>query len=141
MGKAPEGSSPQNQKAATDTGSEKSEEQEDAGATNRWRRCEPIPAHALGGLPERTHRHQARAYPADPNTRDQYQINMNTIDQLREKMASTVAALEKKEISAEEAMAICRAGAVVIGSLRVELQYRQSRAEKPEITFMEKAKP
>lgn len=52
-------------------------------------------------------------------------------------MASTVAALEKKEISAEEAMAICRAGAVVIGSLRVELQYRQSRAEKPVIGFME----
>ena len=66
---------------------------------------------------------------------------MNTIEQLREKMASTVKALENKEMSAEEAMAICRAGAVVIGSLRVELQYRQSRAEKPEISFMEKAKP
>lgn len=62
---------------------------------------------------------------------------MNTIEKLREKMASTVTALENKEISAEEAMAICRAGAVVIGSLRVELQYRQSRAEKPEIAFME----
>jgi hypothetical protein len=62
---------------------------------------------------------------------------MNTIEKLREKMASTVAALESKEISAEEAMAICRAGAVVIGSLRVELQYRQSRAEKPVIPFME----
>jgi hypothetical protein len=66
---------------------------------------------------------------------------MNTIDQLRNKMASTVKALESKEISAEEAMAICRAGAVVIGSLRVELQYRQSRFEKPEIGFMEKSKP
>lgn len=63
---------------------------------------------------------------------------MNNIEQLREKMAATVAALEAKQISAEEAMAICRAGAVVIGSLRVELQYRQSRAEKPEIRFMEK---
>jgi hypothetical protein len=52
-------------------------------------------------------------------------------------MASTVTALEMKEISAEEAMAICRAGAVVIGSLRVELQYRQSRAEKPVIGFMD----
>jgi hypothetical protein len=62
---------------------------------------------------------------------------MNTIEKLREKMASTVKALEGKEISAEEAMAICRAGAVVIGSLRVELQYRQSRAEKPEIAFMD----
>ena len=62
---------------------------------------------------------------------------MNTIVKLREKMASTVAALEAKQISAEEAMAICRAGAVVIGSLRVELQYRQSRAEKPEIKFIE----
>ena len=61
---------------------------------------------------------------------------MNTIEKLREKMASTVTALEKKTISAEEAMAICRAGAVVIGSLRVELSYRQSRAEKPEIGFM-----
>ena len=66
---------------------------------------------------------------------------MNTIEKLREKMASTVAALENKSISAEEAMAICRAGAVVIGSLRVELQYRQSRAEKPEIGFMEKTNP
>ena len=66
---------------------------------------------------------------------------MNTIEKLREKMASTVKALESKEMSAEEAMIICRAGAVVIGSLRVELQYRQSRAEKPEITFMEKANP
>ena len=62
---------------------------------------------------------------------------MNSIEKLREKMASTVTALEKKEISAEEAMAICRAGAVVIGSLRVELQYRQSRAEKPVIGFMD----
>jgi hypothetical protein len=35
---------------------------------------------------------------------------MNTIEQLREKMASTVKALENKDISAEEAMAICRAG-------------------------------
>ena len=51
-------------------------------------------------------------------------------------MASTVAALEAKTMSAEEAMAICRAGAVVIGSLRVELQYRQSRMEKPNIEFM-----
>ena len=62
---------------------------------------------------------------------------MTTIELLREKMASTVAALESKEISAEEAMAVCRAGAVVIGSLRVELQYRQSRAEKPEITYFD----
>jgi hypothetical protein len=66
---------------------------------------------------------------------------MNTIEQLRNKMAATVEALEKKEISAEEAMAICRAGSVVIGSLRVELQYCQSRAEKPEIEFMNKTKP
>ena len=63
---------------------------------------------------------------------------MKNIEQLREKMAATVQALEDKQISAEEAMAICRAGAVVIGSLRVELQYRQSRAEKPEIAFIEK---
>lgn len=62
---------------------------------------------------------------------------MTTIEKLRDKMASTVAALERKEISAEEAMAICRAGAVVIGSLRVQLQYHQSRAEKPNIAFME----
>ena len=53
-------------------------------------------------------------------------------------MAATVTALEEKTISAEEAMAICRAGAVVIGSLRVELQYRQSRAEKPEIAFIDR---
>jgi hypothetical protein len=66
---------------------------------------------------------------------------MNTIEKLREKMASTVKALESKDISAEEAMAICRAGAVVIGSLRVELQYRQSRTERPEIAFMEKSNP
>lgn len=65
---------------------------------------------------------------------------MDTIQELREKMAGIVKKLESKEISAEEAMAICRAGAVVIGSLRVELQYRQSRLEKPEIAFMEKAK-
>jgi hypothetical protein len=63
---------------------------------------------------------------------------MNSIEQLREKMAATVTALEEKTISAEEAMAICRAGAVVIGSLRVELQYRQSRAEKPEIAFIDR---
>lgn len=62
---------------------------------------------------------------------------MTNIQDLRTKMASTVAALESKTISAEEAMAICRAGAVVIGSLRVELQYRQSRSEKPEIDFIE----
>jgi len=61
---------------------------------------------------------------------------MTTIQELRAKMASTVAALENKTISAEEAMAICRAGAVVIGSLRVELQYRQSRSEKPNIDFI-----
>lgn len=51
-------------------------------------------------------------------------------------MSATVDALENKSISAEEAMAISRAAAVVIGSLRVELQYRQMRAEKPEIEFM-----
>jgi exonuclease VII small subunit len=73
-------------------------------------------------------------------TRNQTENRMKSIEQLRDKMASAVKALENKEISAEEAMAICRAGAVVIGSLRVELQYRQSRAEKPEIPFMEKSK-
>ena len=52
-------------------------------------------------------------------------------------MSATVAALESKSISAEEAMAISRAAAVVIGSLRVELQYRQMRAEKPEIEFLD----
>jgi len=66
---------------------------------------------------------------------------MNTIEKLREKMAITVKALESNEISAEQAMAICRAGAVVIGSLRVELQYRQSRYERPEIAYMEKSNP
>lgn len=63
---------------------------------------------------------------------------MTTIQKLRAKMASTVAAIENKTMSAEEAMAICRAGAVVIGSLRVELQYRQSRMEKPSIDFLDK---
>lgn len=62
---------------------------------------------------------------------------MTNINTLREKMSATVAALESKSISAEEAMAISRAAAVVIGSLRVELQYRQMRAEKPEIEFMD----
>jgi len=62
---------------------------------------------------------------------------MTNIIKLREKMSATVAALEGKSISAEEAMAISRAAAVVIGSLRVELQYRQMRAEKPEIEFMD----
>jgi hypothetical protein len=62
---------------------------------------------------------------------------MTNIIKLRKKMSATVAALESKTISAEEAMAISRAAAVVIGSLRVELQYRQMRAEKPEIEFMD----
>jgi hypothetical protein len=62
---------------------------------------------------------------------------MTNIIKLREKMSATVAALEGKSISAEKAMAISRAAAVVIGSLRVELQYRQMRAEKPEIEFMD----
>lgn len=62
---------------------------------------------------------------------------MTNINTLREKMSATVAALESKSISAEEAMAISRAAAVVIGSLRVELQYRQMRAEKPEIKFID----
>ena len=62
---------------------------------------------------------------------------MTNINTLREKMSATVAALESKSISAEEAMAISGAAAVVIGSLRVELQYRQMRAEKPEIEFMD----
>ena len=62
---------------------------------------------------------------------------MTNINTLREKMSATVSALESKSISAEEAMAISRAAAVVIGSLRVELQYRQMRAEKPEIEFMD----
>ena len=62
---------------------------------------------------------------------------MTNINTLREKMSATVDALESKSISAEEAMAISRAAAVVIGSLRVELQYRQMRAEKPEIEFMD----
>jgi len=44
---------------------------------------------------------------------------MKTIHKLREKMAATVEALQRKQISAEEAMAVCRAGSVVIGSLRV----------------------
>jgi hypothetical protein len=62
---------------------------------------------------------------------------MTNINTLREKMSATVAALESKSISADEAMAISRAAAVVIGSLRVELQYRQMRAEKPEIEFLD----
>jgi hypothetical protein len=65
---------------------------------------------------------------------------MNNIEKLREKMARTVDSLENKSISAEEAMAICRAGAVIIGSLRVELEYRQSRAERPVIGFMGNSK-
>ena len=62
---------------------------------------------------------------------------MTNINKLRDKMSAAVAALESKSISAEEAMAISRAAAVVIGSLRVELQYRQMRAERPEIAFMD----
>ena len=62
---------------------------------------------------------------------------MTNINTLREKMSATVSALESKSISAEEAMAISRAAAVVIGSLRVELQYRQMRAEKPEIETLD----
>jgi hypothetical protein len=62
---------------------------------------------------------------------------MTNINTLREKMSATVIALESKSISADEAMAISRAAAVVIGSLRVELQYRQMRAEKPEIEFLD----
>lgn len=62
---------------------------------------------------------------------------MTNINKLREKMSEAVAALESKSISAEEAMAISRAAAVVIGSLRVELQYRQMRVERPVIAFMD----
>ncbi len=64
---------------------------------------------------------------------------MKTIHKLREKMAATVEALQRKQISAEEAMAVCRAGSVVIGSLRVELQYRQARSEVPRIPFFDRS--
>lgn len=62
---------------------------------------------------------------------------MTTIEKLRDELAATVAKLQSKEISAEEAMAVSRAAAAVIGSLRVEISYRKARAEKPEIRYFD----
>jgi hypothetical protein len=62
---------------------------------------------------------------------------MNNIEKLREHVAETCKRLERKEIGSEEAMAVSRAASAVIGSLRVEIQYRQARAEKPEIRYFE----
>lgn len=62
---------------------------------------------------------------------------MNNIEKLREHVAETCKKLERKEIGAEEAMAVSRAASAVIGSLRVEIQYRQARAERPEIGYFE----
>ena len=62
---------------------------------------------------------------------------MTDIVKLRKHVAETCEKLSRKEISAGEAMAVCRAASAVIGSLRVEIQYRQSRAEKPEIRYFE----
>jgi flagellin-specific chaperone FliS len=88
-------------------------------------------------MPKGTYTTQAPANQTEQKTWNPNENTMKNIEQLRDKMASAVAALENKEISAEEAMAICRAGSVVIGSLRVELRYRLARAEKPRIPFID----
>jgi hypothetical protein len=62
---------------------------------------------------------------------------MKNIEKLREHVAETCKRLERKEIGPEEAKAVSRAASAVIGSLRVEIQYRQARAEKPEIRYFE----
>lgn len=66
---------------------------------------------------------------------------MTDIQKLRARVAETCAKLERKEISAEEAMAISRAASAIIGSLRVEIQYRLARIEKPEIRYFESDTP
>ena len=60
-----------------------------------------------------------------------------TTTELRAVLCDTIAAVQAKEMTPDAAEAISNASGKIIASLRVELEYRRMRAEKPEIAFLD----
>ena len=60
-----------------------------------------------------------------------------TTTELRAVLCDAIAAVQAKEMTPDAAEAISNASGKIIASLRVELEYRRMRAEKPEIAFLD----
>ena len=61
----------------------------------------------------------------------------SNITELRAVLCDTIAAVQAKEMPPDAAEAISNASGKIIASLRVELEYRRMRSEKPEIAFLD----
>ena len=59
-----------------------------------------------------------------------------TTTELRAMLCETISAVQSKSMTPDAAEAISNASGKIIASLRVELEYKRMRAEKPEIAFL-----
>lgn len=59
-----------------------------------------------------------------------------TTSELRAVLCETISAVQSKSMTPDAAEAISNASGKIIASLRVELEYKRMRAEKPEIAFL-----
>jgi hypothetical protein len=59
-----------------------------------------------------------------------------TTTELRAVLCETISAVQSKSMTPDAAEAISNASGKIIASLRVELEYKRMRAEKPEIAFL-----
>lgn len=59
-----------------------------------------------------------------------------TTTELRSVLCETINAVQSKSMTPDAAEAISNASGKIIASLRVELEYKRMRAEKPEIAFL-----
>jgi len=60
-----------------------------------------------------------------------------TTTELRAVLCEIISAVQSKSITPDAAEAISNASGKIIASLRVELEYKRMRAEKPEIAFLD----
>lgn len=64
----------------------------------------------------------------------------NNIIELRRTLCETIAAVRAGTTNPDAAEAVSNAAGKIVGSLRVELEYRRMRGEVPQLQFMEGAK-
>jgi hypothetical protein len=60
-----------------------------------------------------------------------------TTIELRTVLCDTIAAVQSKTLPPDAAEAISNASGKIIASLRVELEYRRMRGERPDIAFLD----
>jgi len=78
--------------------------------------------------------------PMTPIATTQTKMTITNINELRAVLCDTISAARANEITPDSAEAVSNAAGKIVGSLRVELEYRRMRNEVPQLAFMEGAK-